>query len=365
MMQRQEILAEVRFKSLLLSKISHEIKNPLICISELINQSSENLSKISFDEPEVKKKLKMANYLSNFLQILVNDYEYFSATQRGKKPTLNLKEVDLLDTINFSENIIRTLIHKDNKSEKVDFIKFIDPFVPPKISTDEGRLRQLIVNILYYSAKNTPCGKIGLEVTVEKIENKNFLQFCIYHTRFSSKCEKISALLTTNFYKCFNYKNYDLDSGFGLFLSKEIAEILGAGLKFESTEGEGTKFWFHIPLSYTDFPHPQRIDDINNKNPYIITINSEEDYVNYQIQVCDSLNSFKTDESNSIETKKVFTLPYPKPSCSNILLNDQENSIMSEKNESKSINRSELRSLDDKLEDNFKNSQVIFVIFIF
>ncbi len=63
--------AEFKFKTIFLSKIAHELKNPLICMTELVNQLSELQENDCNNKTESKKIINQLNSMSNFLLILI------------------------------------------------------------------------------------------------------------------------------------------------------------------------------------------------------------------------------------------------------------------------------------------------------
>lgn len=246
--------AELKYKSLFLSKIAHEFKNPLICINEIINQSFEELPKNVKKNQNLVKNLNQIKSLSNFLQILIKDLNYFSESQLGSGVLFQENETELKSVIEFCCKIAQSLLIKCNKVKEVELKVNIDQMLPEKIKTDEWRLKQLLVNLLSNSVKFTLSGSIAIDVTL--VENESLytsirkIKFLIKDTGVGIKEHK-----QKNIFKPFqrdstsNFQiNNEFGSGLGLTIANEISTKLGSGLEFKSNKNEGTSFWFYIPL---------------------------------------------------------------------------------------------------------------------
>jgi hypothetical protein len=70
----EQINAEFKYKSLFLSKVAHEFKNPILCITELVDQVIENLENKNSD---IKPTLNEIKSMSNYLMILIKDMDFF------------------------------------------------------------------------------------------------------------------------------------------------------------------------------------------------------------------------------------------------------------------------------------------------
>jgi signal transduction histidine kinase len=321
-------LSQSKNKELCLSKISHEIKNPLICISELINQINERFSNRICEDKDIINNFTTIQSLSNFVQILIKDLNHFSECQGENTLMINKKETDVFDVVSFCENIVNVLLKKANKNERIKFIKYIDDQVPEKIITDEWRLKQVLVNLLSNSAKFTHYGKVGLEISPVKIENQNYIKFLVYDTGVGMKQGTLNYIFQP-FNKDLTNKNNELGSGLGLCLCKDITSKLGSELNFYTKEGEGTSFWFHIPVlkktsSKSISLKSQKIQEKDDKYKfvnYLVDENEKNNEKNSNNELF-SFSSLDVDEDcNSVKTKQDHTLPYFGTNISNLILN--------------------------------------------
>ncbi len=284
---------EMKYKTLFLSKIAHEFKNPLICIVELINQLHENITKTSknkmaFSDTDnlnnsmIGKSLTQIKSMSNFLLVLVKDLNYFSEIHIGKNVKFEKNDVNLTELLDFSRDITESLLKKTNKQGGVTVFFNKSEDMPEKLVTDEWRLKQVIVNLLSNAVKFTYFGEISFKISYIKIEDKNFVEFRVTDTGAGIKDEQLTSLFEP--LSRGQFKNNELGSGLGLSIVKEIVIKLGGKINVSSQFGQGTCFWFDIPF------------EPSNDNLNIIEEISESNLNN-------SLQSFDQSKNELIETR--------------------------------------------------------------
>jgi signal transduction histidine kinase len=327
--------AEFKYKSLFLSKIAHEFKNPLICISELLNQSYEQLPKNVRKDSKIMSNLEQIKSLANFLQILIKDLHYFSESQFGKISEFEEKETNLQELVDFCNKMGKTLLLKSNKVQKVDFNIKLDERIPEKIMTDEWRLKQILINLISNSVKFTLYGSINVEMTLEsnKINNEDILpqiKFSVNDTGIGIRENKQKNMFkpfqkdSTTSLKVSN----EFGTGLGLSIANEIASKLGTGLKFESRPGEGSIFWFYINL-------PKELLKSDKLEVPKIMINgnlvpNEHNALKFKSETdigsgCDIVNSDNNCMNDSFQTKELNELTIIKPdSCYSQITSESE-----------------------------------------
>jgi signal transduction histidine kinase len=284
---------EMKYKTLFLSKIAHEFKNPLICIVELINQLHENIIKTSknkmiqsdcdnLNNSMITKSLTQIKSMSNFLLVLVKDLNYFSEIHIGKNVKFEKNDVNLRELLEFSRDITESLLKKTSKQGGVTVSFYKSEDLPEIVVTDEWRLKQVIVNLLSNAVKFTYFGEISFKISYTKIEDKPFVEFRVTDTGAGIKDEQIASLFEP--LSRGQFKNNELGSGLGLSIVKEIVLKLGGKINVSSQFGQGTCFWFDIPFEPA------------NENLNIIEEISESNLNN-------SLQSFDQSKNELIETR--------------------------------------------------------------
>jgi signal transduction histidine kinase len=243
--------AEFKYKTLFLSKVAHEFKNPLLCISELVDQVNDNLKTNNPINPETNNSdiLKQIKSMSNYLIILVKDMDYFSQKNSEQKieKRIEVDKVNLSEIIKFCSDIVQALIKKAHKELKVDFNVIKENNLPTHITTDEIKLKQVLINILSNAVKYTYHGFIYLRVTLEE---GGSLKFQIDDTG-KGITEEQKEKLFTPFANEFDKLN-KISSGLGLSIVKELLEILGSQIELDSCLSKGSSFWFSLKLNEND-----------------------------------------------------------------------------------------------------------------
>jgi signal transduction histidine kinase len=138
--------AEMKYKSLFFSIIAHEFKNPLICITELINRLSK---KDTFHNTEDNKIIHQIKGMSNFLLVLVKDLDFFAESELGNETNLETKEVDLDEILNFCAEITESLIKKSNRSNSLQFEVIKSPVLgSPYLLTNGKSSKSYLISFL-------------------------------------------------------------------------------------------------------------------------------------------------------------------------------------------------------------------------
>jgi signal transduction histidine kinase len=254
----QKMKSEFQYKSLFFSKVAHELKNPLICITELVNQiySSENFSDSLLSSNKLHNypiPLKNNNFhkifktlgriksMSYYLILLVKDLELFSQSQNDTNIYIEKKETNLEEIIELCREIGNSLLKQQNKKSSIKFKIEKSNEVPLKIFTDELRLKQVLINLISNAIKFTIYGEIILKINVEDSK----LKFMVQDTGTGINEQKQKNLFKP-FSKESNYNN-NLGCGLGLSIVRELTKKLGGEIQFTSSSS-GTSFWFSIEL---------------------------------------------------------------------------------------------------------------------
>jgi signal transduction histidine kinase len=269
--------AEFKYKTLFLSKIAHEFKNPLLCISELVEQVHDKLAvDKETKENTISEILKQIKALSGYLIILVKDMDFFSQKNSGTmKKKLELDKVNLSDIIKFCNNIVNALIKKSHKQANINFQVIKDRTLPNHITSDEIKLKQILINLLSNAVKYTCHGSIYLKVSLEEGQ---FLKIQVEDTgKGISETQK--AKLFTPFSNEFDKLN-KVSSGLGLSIVKELVELLGSKIEHTSTISKGSSFWFSLGLDESDL-NSSRVSDTTikgthfNEQPIQVKLNTD------------------------------------------------------------------------------------------
>ncbi|CAM3827396.1 response regulator [Flavobacterium branchiophilum] len=220
--------------------ISHEMRTPLNAIkviSDIIVDKETGFN-------EINDYNKILKYSSNHLLNLVNDVLDYTKINNGDF-SLNTHNFKLEENINLSFNINKKVAFAKNLGFVIKKVSDVPIFV----KGDAQRLNQIIMNILSNSIKFTNVGYVSMLYGGSFIDEKNeifMLNIKIQDTGIGINAENLDKI----FEKYFQVKNNQTNSGIGLglFITKNIIQMMKGTLKVSSQVGIGTIFNIEIPL---------------------------------------------------------------------------------------------------------------------
>ncbi len=238
-------------KSQFIANMSHELRTPLNAIlgfSQLMVEDS-NLDKVQ------QENLEIINNNGLHLLGLINNILDISKIEAGKVD-INHEYFALEE---FLDGLLETF-HFQAQAKGLELNFNIDPQVPYYISTDAGKLRQILINLLSNAIKFTTKGSIALLINCS---GKESLIFQVKDTGAGIAELEINQLFKP-FVQTETGRNSCTGTGLGLAISRNLVQLLGGSLGVESIVGVGTIFIFDIPVSLTTkFQSDQSIDYID------------------------------------------------------------------------------------------------------
>jgi signal transduction histidine kinase len=234
---------ETKYKKKILAKIAHEFKTPLITIISLINKTVDTQNNDLFDE-STKRNLNYINSLSNYTLVLITDIIQYVSEYVNMKITNN--EFNPKEVLDFCNNILKTLIEcNENKSGNIITYTEIDESLDDiLISTDETRLKQVILNFISNAYKFTFDGFIKLKAKV--INESDLLEISVEDTGVGIKQEDQFQIFKENPQISINKEYNSQGSGLGLSITNNLAKLMDYQIGFTSTFGKGSIFYLRM-----------------------------------------------------------------------------------------------------------------------
>ena len=220
-----------KLKSAFLANMSHEIRTPLNAIvgfSDMICQVE--------DKEEIEEYNRIIASNSGLLLQLIDDILDLSKIEAGTME-FSFAETDINQLI---EDIYVQMLHKKN-SPNVE-IKIIHNTENCIIMTDPRRLSQVIINFMNNALKFTTEGSITMGYEMNK--DKNEVYFYVKDTGIGIPADKVNQV----FERFVKLNSFVQGTGLGLAICNVIVERMGGTIGVESKVGEGSCFWFKIPV---------------------------------------------------------------------------------------------------------------------
>lgn len=240
---RDQALAASRLKSEFLANMSHEIRTPLnavIGLSELLSRT-----KLSYEQLQYAN---IINHSGEALLELINDILDFSKIESGK---LGLEIVDF-DLLSVVEGTAEMLANK-SREKGISLMTFVSPDIPPVVSGDPARIRQVLSNLLSNSVKFTDQGEVTIKVAISAFDGDDIIvRFTVTDTGIG-----IDESELDNLFEPFTQANLAVarqygGTGLGLSISKRLVELMGGEMQLTSQPGKGSTFWFTVPLKLSE-----------------------------------------------------------------------------------------------------------------
>ena len=228
-----------QMKDEFISMASHELRAPITGIRGYLSMI---LDKTFGELPEeANSKLKMVSLEADRLGDLVEDLLEVSRIQQGRI-NLKLQSVEVAPIINgIISNFEQQAVNKglELKCDIKDKIK--------NVNADEGRLKQVLVNLTSNSIKYTPKGSVTISAELV-IGKQDMIKIKISDTGMGIAAKDREKLFQ-KFYRIQNEKTDKIiGTGLGLWITKELILLMGGEIFVDSLENKGTDVTVLLPV---------------------------------------------------------------------------------------------------------------------
>ncbi len=226
-----------RSKSIFLANMSHEIRTPMNAILgfvQLMNHDSQLTE-------EQREHLEIIHRSGAHLLALINDILELSKIEAGRSEFLpgRFDLHKLLDDM--------AVMFRVRTQDKKLWLRFErEDEVPRWVSTDEGKLRQVLINLIGNAVKFTASGGVCVRAGTGQENGQPILCFEVEDTGPGISPEEAPHL-----FKAFEQASAGLrigGTGLGLALCRGFVEIMGGILSVSSEVDRGSTFRFSIPI---------------------------------------------------------------------------------------------------------------------
>lgn len=291
---KQESEAANKAKSVFLSNMSHEIRTPLNAIIGFSQLMKRDMN-LSSQQKEYNTAIIRAG---EHLLELINEILELSKIEAGRI-VLNPTSIDLHAMCDDIYMMFRE--RANDKHLQLLFENSED--LPRYVMVDEGKLRQLFVNIIGNAIKFTDEGGVAIRTqAISSEEGKSYLIVEVQDSGPGISEEEIGKLFR-HFEQTSTGVKKGTGTGLGLALSRELALLMGGDITVSSKVGEGSIFTFKIEFtagneSEIEKPDTKRVIGIADKSKSYTILVVDDKKENLQVAVnLLELVGFSTEEA--------------------------------------------------------------------
>lgn len=231
--------AQIKARDEFTANLTHELRTPVNGIKGHVRNLKETELDIS-----KKRKLDIVLQCCENMETIINNLLDFAKLENGKM-VLEEREFSLFKLLESSIAAMQAVaIEKGldltcHKSDKV----------PDLVLGDEFRLSQVINNLLNNAIKFTSAGHVGLDVYLTRQNKREIeLTFFVVDTGIGMS-EKDKDKLFKSFTQVDGSTTREYGgTGLGLYVCKQIVELMGGNIEVDSQKGRGSTFIFSVNL---------------------------------------------------------------------------------------------------------------------
>lgn len=234
--KQKELEHTLALRDRFIASVSHELRTPMNAILGLNQVLMERVK----DKPEALRVLRHTQQSADHLMTVINDVLDYSQFTTGElvahKERFRLQEV---------VQAAYDLFIPRTESTTLRYQCDIANDVPNWVFSDRHRLMQVLVNLLGNALKFTSQGHVRLVVRT----SATGVVFAVEDTGIGIAPENLETIFERYAQGDEHTQKQFGGTGLGLTISRKLVGLLGGKLQVSSREGEGSRFWFELPLT--------------------------------------------------------------------------------------------------------------------
>jgi signal transduction histidine kinase len=234
-----------RLKSAFVSIVSHELRTPMTSIKGLIENMMDGLTGELTEHQTFY--LSRVNHNIERLTRMINDLLDLSRIEAGHME-LQTTSVDIGSIAREVVELLKPMAKEKSLTLTTNIIVPI-----PLIQGDRDKLIQIFTNLTNNALKFTPpSGTVTVKV---KYHADGYIHACVTDTGCGIPLDEQQTVFE-RFYRSQSAELKNRGAGLGLAITKSLVELHGGTIGVESTLGQGSHFWFTLPVQSSK-PHDE------------------------------------------------------------------------------------------------------------